>query len=69
MNTPVSSVVIESRIHLFSALAEAAETEHNLLCLYLFATYSLKRSTEEGLNVIHHPKAPTDHHLMGPLFR
>jgi hypothetical protein len=22
-----------------------------------------------AFSVIHHPKAPTDHHLMGPLFR
>jgi CDGSH-type Zn-finger protein/uncharacterized Fe-S cluster protein YjdI len=48
-STPENPVVIESRIHLASALAEAAETEHNLMCLYIYATLSLKRSTEEGV--------------------
>jgi hypothetical protein len=41
--------VIESRLHLFSALAEAAETEHNLMCLYIFSALSLKRSVEEDI--------------------
>ncbi len=41
--------VIESRIQLFSALSEAAELEHNLMCLYLYAALGLKRSTEEGV--------------------
>ncbi|MGZ3686247.1 MAG: ferritin-like domain-containing protein [Bdellovibrionota bacterium] len=50
MNSPDDSIVIESRVHLFAALAEAAETEHNLMCLYLFAAFSLKRSQEEGVS-------------------
>ncbi|MGZ3729808.1 MAG: ferritin-like domain-containing protein, partial [Bdellovibrionota bacterium] len=48
-STPKNPVVIESRFHLAAALAEAAETEHNLMCLYIYATFSLKRSTEEGV--------------------
>lgn len=43
-------VVIESRIHLFGALSEAAELEHNLMCLYLYALFSLKRSPTEGVS-------------------
>lgn len=37
-------------MHLFSALAEAAELEHNLMCLYLYAMFSLKRSEDEGIS-------------------
>jgi len=40
---------IWSREHLLHLLAEAAELEHNLLCSYLFATFSLKQSLEEDL--------------------
>jgi CDGSH-type Zn-finger protein/uncharacterized Fe-S cluster protein YjdI len=43
-------IVIESRSQLFSALAEAAETEHNLMCLYLYAMFGMKRSLEEGIS-------------------
>ncbi len=39
-----------SREQLLHWLAEAAELEHNLLCSYLFALFSLKTSTEEGLS-------------------
>ena len=45
-----SSFVIESRVQLFSALAEAAEIEHNLMCLYLYAMFSLKRTEAEGVS-------------------
>ena len=41
--------VIETRIQLFSALSEAAELEHNLMCLYLYAVFGMKRGTDEGL--------------------
>ena len=44
--------VIESRIQLFSALSEAAELEHNLMCLYLYAALGLKRSTDEGVSEV-----------------
>ncbi len=39
-----------SREHVFHLLAEAAELEHNILCSYLYAAFSLKRSTAEGLS-------------------
>lgn len=45
-----TQVVIESRVHLFGALAEAAETEHNLMCLYLYAMFGMKRTVDEGLS-------------------
>ncbi len=45
-----SKIVIESRVQLFSTLAEAAELEHNFMCLYLYALLGLKRNANEGLN-------------------
>ena len=44
-------VKIESRAHLLSTLAEAAELEHNLMCMYLYSLFSLKTSAEEGLTI------------------
>ena len=38
-----------AREQLLHLLAEAAELEHNLLCSYLYAAFSLKRSTDEGV--------------------
>jgi CDGSH-type Zn-finger protein/uncharacterized Fe-S cluster protein YjdI len=49
MTAPSTHVVLESREQLFSALGEAAELEHNLLCLYLYAAFSLKRTKDEGI--------------------
>ena len=40
---------IETRDHLLSTLAEASELEHHLMCLYLYAAFSLKESTVEGV--------------------
>jgi hypothetical protein len=40
---------IRSREHLLHMLAEAAELEHNLLCSYLYAAFSLKKELDEGL--------------------
>jgi hypothetical protein len=40
---------MHSREHLWHALAEAAELEHNLLCSYLFAAFSLKQDVSEDL--------------------
>jgi hypothetical protein len=37
------------REQLIHVLTEAAEIEHNLLCSYLYAAFSLKRGVEEGL--------------------
>src|SRR5450631_3080566 len=39
-----------SREQLIHALYEAAELEHNLMCTYLYAAFSLKRGEGEGLN-------------------
>jgi hypothetical protein len=40
---------VESREELVYLLGEACELEHGLLCEYLYAQFSLKRSVEEGL--------------------
>jgi hypothetical protein len=42
---------VEHREELVWLLAQAAELEHGLMCEYLFAQFSLKRSGEEGLSV------------------
>jgi hypothetical protein len=50
---PVASeppIIIESREELIALLAEASELEHMLMCEYLFATFTLKRSTNEGIS-------------------
>jgi hypothetical protein len=39
-----------AREQLLHLLVEAAELEHNLLCCYLYAVFSLKRSTAEDLH-------------------
>lgn len=41
--------VIENREQLIGLLAEAAEIEHNLMCCYLYAAFSLKEGTDEGI--------------------
>jgi hypothetical protein len=41
--------VIENREQLLGLLAEAAEIEHNLMCCYLYAAFSLKQHETEGL--------------------
>ena len=43
-------IVIEHREQLIYMLCAAAELEHALMCEYLFAAFSLKRDTAEGLN-------------------
>lgn len=43
------SVTVPSREQLLFMLYEAAELEHSLMCTYLYAAFSLKRGTEEGL--------------------
>jgi hypothetical protein len=42
---------VEHREELVWLLAQACELEHGLMCEYLFAQFSLKRSGEEGLIV------------------
>jgi hypothetical protein len=43
------TVVIEHRDALIYMLSEAAELEHAIMCQYLFAAFSLKTGTEEGV--------------------
>jgi hypothetical protein len=40
---------IENRSQLIYLLTEAAEIEHGVMCCYLFAAFSLKSSTDEGV--------------------
>lgn len=40
---------IENREQLIGLLAEAAEIEHNLMCCYLYAAFSLKQDESEGV--------------------
>ena len=44
-----TNFVLDSREQLLNALAEAAEIEHNLMCCYLYAAFSLKEGLEEDL--------------------
>jgi hypothetical protein len=41
---------VERREELVWLLAQASELEHGLMCEYLFAQFTLKRSPEEGLS-------------------
>ena len=41
---------IQSREQLLFGLCEAAELEHNLMCTYLYAAFSLKRRDDAGLS-------------------
>ncbi len=47
MTTPIVS---PSREALLGALYEAAELEHNLMCTYLYAAFSLRSGEAEGLS-------------------
>jgi CDGSH-type Zn-finger protein/uncharacterized Fe-S cluster protein YjdI len=49
MNSDIPSAV--SREMLLHALYEAAELEHNLMCTYLYAAFSLKSDLNEGLSI------------------
>ena len=49
MSLPAHFTPIETREHLLGMLAEAAEIEHNLMCCYLYAAFSLKQGLDEGL--------------------
>jgi CDGSH-type Zn-finger protein/uncharacterized Fe-S cluster protein YjdI len=48
--TQPAQINIETREQLLAWLGEAAEIEHNLMCCYLYAMFSLKRSRDEGLS-------------------
>lgn len=43
------AVRIENRAQLIYLLTEAAELEHEILCCYLFASFSMKEETAEGV--------------------
>src|SRR5437763_7155658 len=43
------ALAVEHRGQLIYLLREAAELEHGIMCQYLFAAFSLKQSTDEGL--------------------
>ena len=42
-------LVVEHREHLWYLLAEASQLEHMIMCQYLYAGFSLKRDSAEGL--------------------
>jgi CDGSH-type Zn-finger protein/uncharacterized Fe-S cluster protein YjdI len=44
-----NEIIIQDREELFFLLAEAAEFEHSVMCTYLYAMWSLKRGTDEGV--------------------
>src|SRR5580658_3816530 len=44
-----ADIVIQDREELFFLLCEAAEFEHAVMCGYLYALWSLKRDTSEGV--------------------
>lgn len=50
MNNAAGARRVITREHAFHALYEAAELEHNLMCTYLYAAFSLKDGVEEGLS-------------------
>ena len=49
MAAPETPFVIEHREALIYMLCQAAELEHGIMCQYLFAAFSLKQHTDEGL--------------------
>jgi Ferritin-like len=49
MESEQTNICITSREDVLYLLAEATAIEHNLMCCYLYAAFSLKRSAEEGL--------------------
>lgn len=44
--------VLHSREYVLHLLAEAAELEHNILCSYLYAAFSLKQRQDEGVTAV-----------------
>lgn len=46
---PEPSIYVANREQLVYLLSEAAEIEHGLMCCYLYAAFSLKRTLDEGL--------------------
>jgi CDGSH-type Zn-finger protein/uncharacterized Fe-S cluster protein YjdI len=50
MNDVAAPALRVTREHAFHALYEAAELEHNLMCTYLYAAFSLKDGEVDGLS-------------------
>ncbi len=50
MNDVAAPSLRVTREHAFHALYEAAELEHNLMCTYLYAAFSLKDGEADGLS-------------------
>lgn len=50
MTDSIADSVPASREQLWGVLFEAAEIEHNLMCCYLYAMFSLKDSVDEGVS-------------------
>jgi hypothetical protein len=50
MSSQEPEIVVAGRPQLFHLLAEAAEVEHTLMCTYLYAAFSLKGESDEGLS-------------------
>ena len=48
-NMAETTIVVEHREHLWYLLAEAAQVEHMIMCQYLYASFSLKTSPDDGL--------------------
>jgi hypothetical protein len=48
---PEAALIIEHREALIYTLGKAAELEHLIICQYLFAAFSLKRDTSEGVSM------------------
>jgi CDGSH-type Zn-finger protein/uncharacterized Fe-S cluster protein YjdI len=48
--TSPSTAAVPSREQLLHSLYEAAELEHNLMCTYLYAAFSMKQGEAEGLS-------------------
>ena len=47
--TPGAPVDMENREELIYTLGKAAELEHLIICQYLYAAFSLKRTADEGI--------------------
>src|SRR5262249_14088749 len=50
---PDAPLPIRNRDGLIYTLSKAAELEHLVVCMYLFAAFSLKRDPSEGLSAHH----------------
>ena len=47
-----NEIIVQDREELIFLLCEAAEFEHTVMCSYLYASWSLKRSLDEGVTPV-----------------